>query len=76
MERADHHAGSIKEIALALTGAIIWRKYQERRTKNEERRNGVRFLGIPTFYREKGVRFTLGSQPDPVSYFGRWLKFF
>lgn len=26
MERADHHAGSVKEIALALTGAIIWRK--------------------------------------------------
>ena len=26
MERADHHAGSVKEIVLALTGAIIWRK--------------------------------------------------
>jgi hypothetical protein len=26
MERADHHAGNVKEIALALTGAILWRK--------------------------------------------------
>ena len=26
MERADHHAGAVKEIALALTGAILWRK--------------------------------------------------
>jgi hypothetical protein len=26
MTRADHHAGNVKEIALALTGAIIWRK--------------------------------------------------
>lgn len=26
MERADHHAGAVKEVALALTGAIIWRK--------------------------------------------------
>ncbi|CAK6687328.1 hypothetical protein ICNINCKA_00181 [Synechococcus sp. CBW1107] len=26
MARADHHAGNVKEIALALTGAILWRK--------------------------------------------------
>lgn len=26
MERADHHANGVKEIALALTGAILWRK--------------------------------------------------
>jgi hypothetical protein len=26
MNRADHHAGSVNEIALALVGAIIWRK--------------------------------------------------
>ena len=26
MDRADHHAGAVKEIALALTGAILWRK--------------------------------------------------
>jgi len=26
MDRADHHAGNVKEIALALTGAILWRK--------------------------------------------------
>jgi hypothetical protein len=26
MARADHHAGNVKEIALALTGAIVWRK--------------------------------------------------
>lgn len=26
MDRADHHAGAVKEIALALAGAIIWRK--------------------------------------------------
>ncbi len=26
MNRADHHAGNVKEIALALAGAILWRK--------------------------------------------------
>lgn len=26
MDRADHHAGQVNEIALALTGAILWRK--------------------------------------------------
>ena len=26
MERADDHAGNVKEIALALAGAILWRK--------------------------------------------------
>jgi len=26
MDRADHHAGNVKEIALALAGAILWRK--------------------------------------------------
>lgn len=26
MERADHHAGAVNEIALALIGAILWRK--------------------------------------------------
>jgi len=26
MDRADHHAGAVREIALALTGAILWRK--------------------------------------------------
>ena len=26
MSRADHHAGSVNEIALALVGAILWRK--------------------------------------------------
>jgi len=26
MERASHHAGNIEEIALAVAGAIIWRK--------------------------------------------------
>lgn len=26
MARADHHAGNVKEIALTLTGAILWRK--------------------------------------------------
>jgi hypothetical protein len=26
MTRADHHAGPVNEIALALAGAIIWRK--------------------------------------------------
>ena len=25
MTRADHHAGSVKEIAIALVGAIVWR---------------------------------------------------
>jgi len=26
MERAEHHAGNVNEIALALVGAIIWKK--------------------------------------------------
>ena len=26
MNRADHHAGNVNEIALALVGAILWRK--------------------------------------------------
>ena len=26
MERAEHHAGNVNEIALALAGAIIWKK--------------------------------------------------
>ncbi|NQE47512.1 hypothetical protein [Herbaspirillum rubrisubalbicans] len=26
MNRADHHAGAVNEIALALAGAILWRK--------------------------------------------------
>lgn len=26
MERADHHAGAIKEIVLVLAGAIVWKK--------------------------------------------------
>lgn len=26
MDRADHHADQVNEIALALTGAILWRK--------------------------------------------------
>lgn len=29
MDRADHHAGNVKEIALALAGAILWRKDDE-----------------------------------------------
>jgi hypothetical protein len=26
IERADHHAGAVNEIALAVAGAIVWRK--------------------------------------------------
>jgi len=26
MTRADHHAGAVKEIVLALAGAIVWKK--------------------------------------------------
>ncbi len=26
MSRADHHAGNVEEISLALAGAILWRK--------------------------------------------------
>lgn len=29
MNRADHHAGRVNEIALALAGAILWRKSDE-----------------------------------------------
>ena len=37
MARADHHAGSVKEIALALVGAILWRKDDEGAIKVMER---------------------------------------
>ena len=26
MERADHHAGNVNEVCLAIAGALIWRK--------------------------------------------------
>ena len=26
MDRADHHAGNVNEICLAIAGAIVWRK--------------------------------------------------
>lgn len=26
LARADHHAGNVSQIALAITGAIVWRK--------------------------------------------------
>ncbi|MBI1746127.1 MAG: hypothetical protein HYR55_06020 [Acidobacteria bacterium] len=29
MNRADHHAGNVNAIALALAGAILWRKNDE-----------------------------------------------
>lgn len=29
MSRADHHAGNVNEIALAVAGAIVWRKDPE-----------------------------------------------
>lgn len=33
MNRADHHAGNVKEIALALAGAILWRKDDDKPIK-------------------------------------------
>lgn len=33
MARADHHAGNVKEIALALAGAILWRKDDDKPIK-------------------------------------------
>lgn len=33
MDRADHHAGNVKEIALALAGAILWRKDESKPIK-------------------------------------------
>jgi len=30
MERADHHANEVEEIALALAGAIVWKKDEDR----------------------------------------------
>lgn len=33
MARADHHAGNVKEIALALAGAILWRKDDDKAIK-------------------------------------------
>lgn len=29
MERADHHANNVNEIALAITGGIIWRSIKD-----------------------------------------------
>ena len=26
MDRADHHAGNINEVSLAIAGAVVWRK--------------------------------------------------
>jgi hypothetical protein len=42
MERADHHAGKVKEIVLALAGAIVWKKDPapiEVHTKDGEMKN-------------------------------------
>lgn len=33
MDRANHHAGPVKEIALALAGAILWRKDDDKPLK-------------------------------------------
>jgi len=33
MDRAGHHAENVKEIALALTGAILWRKDDDKPIK-------------------------------------------
>lgn len=33
MDRADHHAGDVQEIALALAGAILWRKDDDKPIK-------------------------------------------
>lgn len=33
MDRADHHAGNVKEIALAIAGAILWRKDDDKPIK-------------------------------------------
>jgi hypothetical protein len=33
MERADHHAGAVKHIVLALAGAILWRKEDDQPIK-------------------------------------------
>lgn len=38
MGRADHHAGNVNEIALALAGAIIWRKDDDEPIKVMERK--------------------------------------
>ena len=43
MARADHHAGNVKEIVLALAGAILWRKNDDEPIKvmahNSETKN-------------------------------------
>lgn len=36
MERADHHAGKVNEVALTIAGAIVWKK-DERSIKVMER---------------------------------------
>ncbi|MGJ0484319.1 MAG: hypothetical protein ACR65R_07280 [Methylomicrobium sp.] len=54
MNRADHHAGNVNEIALALVGAILWRKEDDEpikvMTRNGETTN-VLWVGI------KGIRY-------------------
>lgn len=37
MARADHHAGNVKEVALTLVGAILWRKDDDGAIKVMER---------------------------------------
>jgi hypothetical protein len=40
MERADHHAGAVKHIALALAGAILWKKTDDEPIKVMVGRSG------------------------------------
>ena len=40
MARADHHAGNVKEISLALAGAILWKKNDDEPIKVMVGRSG------------------------------------
>jgi hypothetical protein len=41
MARADHHAGAVKHIALALAGAIVWKKAGDKPIKVAVGRDGA-----------------------------------
>ena len=38
MNRADHHAGNVSDVCLAIAGAVIWRKDGDIRVTNAKAR--------------------------------------
>lgn len=65
MRRADHHAGNVKEIALALAGAILWKKTDEEPIKvmvREGKTTNVLWVRI----REKRYAFSYDHETDQI----------